>query len=87
MVEPMGMYRPIDRNITIKKTWHRTIGGAFWRNAARVIATSELEQAELVEAGVPPAKVAVRHNGVDQNLNPASHARGRFRAQWGISEG
>ena len=86
VVEPMGMYQPIDRNITMKKMWHRTIGGVFWRNAARVIATSELEQQELVEAGVPPAKVAVRHNGIDANLNPAGHARGRFRAQWGISK-
>ena len=36
MIEPMGMYRPIDRNIAMKKIWHRTIGGEFWRKAARV---------------------------------------------------
>src|ERR1700675_2455884 len=40
VIEPMGMYRPIDRSIEMKKMWHRTIGGEFCRKAARVIATS-----------------------------------------------
>ena len=43
MIEPMGMYRPIDRSIRMKNIWHRTIGDAFRQNAAKVIATSEFE--------------------------------------------
>ena len=86
VIEPMGMYRPIDRSIEMKKMWHRTIGGVFWRNAARVIATSELEQEELVEAGVPQAKIAIRHNGIDGDLSATGYPRGRFRSRWGISE-
>ena len=72
--------------LTMKKMWHRTIGGEFCRNAARVIATSELEQAELVEAGVPREKIAIRHNGIDSDLSPACHARGRFRCPMGNVE-
>jgi glycosyltransferase involved in cell wall biosynthesis len=86
LIEPMGMYRPIDRSIAMKKMWHRTIGGVFWRNAARVIATSELEQEELVEAGVPQAKIAIRHNGIDSDLSTTASPRGRFRSRWGMSE-
>jgi glycosyltransferase involved in cell wall biosynthesis len=86
VIEPMGMYRPIDRSIVMKKMWHRSIGGVFWRNAARVIATSELEQEELVEAGVPEAKIAIRYNGIDSDLRTTAYPRGRFRSKWGMSD-
>ena len=86
VIEPMGMYRPIDRSIEMKKMWHRTIGGEFCRKAARVIATSELEQEELVESGVPREKIAIRHNGIDSDLSMAAYPRGGFRSQWGMSE-
>jgi glycosyltransferase involved in cell wall biosynthesis len=86
VIEPMGMYRPIDRSIVMKKMWHRSMGGVFWRNAARVIATSELEQEELVEAGVPEAKIAIRHNGIDSDLRTTAYPRGRFRSQWRMSD-
>jgi glycosyltransferase involved in cell wall biosynthesis len=86
VIEPMGMYRPIDRNIAMKNFWHRTIGRALWRNAACVVATSELEQEELVDAGVPQSRIAIRYNGIADDLIAHSGARGRFRSQWGISE-
>ena len=86
VIEPMGMYRPIDRSIEMKKMWHRTIGGEFCRKAARVIATSELEQEELVESGVPREKIAIRHNGIDSDLSMAAYPRGGFRSRWGMSE-
>ena len=86
VIEPMGMYRPIDRNVAMKNIWHRTIGGVFWRNASRVIATSELEQEELLGAGVSPAKVVIRHNGIDTDFSSIPRARGRFRVRWGISK-
>lgn len=84
VVEPMGMYRPIDRSFRLKALWHQSIGRAFWHDAAQIIATSEMEEQELLDDGVPPAKIAVRYNGID----PASYAslpiRGTFRAKWGI---
>ena len=50
VIEPMGMYRPIDRSIQ-HETYlaSHSSGAAFWRNAAQIIATSELEQQELMK--------------------------------------
>jgi len=84
MIEPMGMFRPIDRNFAMKRLWHRTIGRPFLRGAAKLIATSELEQDELAE-GIPPAKIIVRYNGVDASAYTPLPPRGAFRAKWNIS--
>lgn len=85
VIEPMGMYRPIDRSIGLKKIWHRTVGRAFWQNAAKVIATSELEEQELLEDGVPEKKLAMRYNGISGDLATAQ-PRGGFRSKWGIAK-
>ncbi len=84
VIEPMGMYRPIDRSFRLKRLWHRSIGRAFWRNAAQIITTSEMEQQELLEDQVPPGKVVIRYNGIDpDSFAPLPH-RGTFRAKWSI---
>lgn len=84
VIEPMGMNRPIERNIPLKRLWHRTVGGAFWQNAAKIVATSELEQRELIEDRVSPQKVVVRHNGVELASDRAKFRRGSFRTQHGV---
>jgi glycosyltransferase involved in cell wall biosynthesis len=86
VIEPMGMYLPIDRSIALKIIWHRTVGGAFWRRAAQIIVTSELEQRELVEAGVPRAKIAIRYNGIDSDPRMITRVKHRFRFRWDIPE-
>jgi len=85
VIEPMGMYRPIDRSIRLKLLWRRTIGNAFWRGAAQIVATSEMERQELLEDGVLPSKVVVRYNGIDPDSCTSMPPRGEFRAKWGIS--
>ncbi|HYA89647.1 MAG TPA: glycosyltransferase [archaeon] len=85
VIEPLGMYRPIERSVQLKHLWHRTLGGAFWRNAARIVATSELEEQELLDDGVPPGKVVVRYNGIDLESFASLPPRGGFRAKWSIS--
>ena len=85
VIEPMGMYRPIDRSIGRKNIWHRAFGGALWRNASKIIATSELEEKELMEDGVPRAKIALRYNGISRDLTAAVPVRGEFRSKWGMS--
>ena len=85
VIEPMGMYRPIDRSIRMKDIWHRTVGDAFWQNAAKVIATSDLEEQELMEDGVPQKKIAMRYNGINSDLTTTAPARGGFRSKWGMS--
>lgn len=84
IIEPMGMYHPIDRGFWLKRAWHFLVGTAFWQNAAQIVATSEMEQQELLAAGVPPSKLVVRYNGI--NLSEFAHlpARGTFRAKWHI---
>src|SRR5580698_9989489 len=49
VVEPMGMYRPIDRGFKLKRLWHRNLGASYLNHAAYLVATSEMERQELVE--------------------------------------
>lgn len=87
VIEPMGMYRPIDRGFRLKLLWHRSIGGVFWRNAARIIATSEMEHQELLDDGVRPEKAVIRYNGIDAASWASLPPRGSFRAKWGVPHG
>jgi glycosyltransferase involved in cell wall biosynthesis len=84
VVEPMGMFLPIDRSLVAKRIWHATVGSAFWREASLIVATSELEQEELVGSGVPTSKVVVRYNGIDAVSASELPARGGFRARHSI---
>jgi glycosyltransferase involved in cell wall biosynthesis len=84
VVEPMGMYRPIDRSLRFKRLWHGTMGKALLRNAARVIATSDIEREELLEGGIAEAKLAIRYNGIDLSSCTPLPPRGTFRSRWKI---
>src|SRR5579862_6320628 len=44
VVEPLGMFRPIDRNFRLKRAWHRIFGAPLLRHASFVIATSRQEE-------------------------------------------
>jgi glycosyltransferase involved in cell wall biosynthesis len=83
VVEPMGMFQPIVRNIRMKRIYHAVLGGAMFRGADRLIATAEQERQELLDGGIPDSKIVVRRNGIDvpAELPPP----GRFRNQWDIS--
>ncbi len=84
VVEPMGMYRPIDRSLRLKAMWHGLLGGKFLKSAARIVATSEIEQGELLDAGFSREKVMVRYNGVDSDLFSHLPQRGAFRSRWSL---
>lgn len=84
VIEPLGMYRPIDRNIRLKRFWHHTIGNVFWRKARYFIATSELEQQELLDDGIAPEKVVIRYNGIEAEPAQMIVKPGVFRERWGI---
>jgi glycosyltransferase involved in cell wall biosynthesis len=84
VIEPMGMYRPIDRSFRIKRFWHFTLGRTFWRKARRIVATSEMERQELVEDGVPADKLVLRYNGIEAHETAAK--RGQFRATHHLPE-
>lgn len=81
VIEPMGMNRPIDRNIQMKKLWHRSVGDVFMQHAAKIIATSELEERELIEDHVPSQRIEMRYNGVDVVSDTTKFPRGTFRGK------
>lgn len=88
VIEPLGMYRPIDRGFLRKAIWHASAGRAFCGGARSFVATANLEQQTLIEEGVPPGKIVVRYNGVDADIAAtAMAAKGRFRQKWNVPSG
>ncbi|HEY6903702.1 MAG TPA: glycosyltransferase, partial [Candidatus Acidoferrales bacterium] len=84
VLEPMGMFRPIVRNIALKRLYHRVFGNALAAGARFLIATSEQERQELIEAGVAASRIFVRRNGIE--LPERLPNRGELRRIWGIRE-
>jgi glycosyltransferase involved in cell wall biosynthesis len=82
VVEPMGMYRPIVRNLRLKRLYHRLVGRQFIQGARFLIATSEQEKQELIESGVDETRIVIRRNGVELPAN--SPTPGEFRRRWSI---
>ncbi|MDQ1406269.1 MAG: hypothetical protein QOG55_1898 [Acidobacteriaceae bacterium] len=84
VVEPIGMFVPIVRNVWLKRMYHYFVGQRLFAGASTVIATSDLEVQELAAAGVAPQKIVLRRNGVE---SPASWPPlGKFRASLEIPE-
>jgi glycosyltransferase involved in cell wall biosynthesis len=82
VIEPMGMFRPIVRNIWLKRVYHRLLGRSFIGGARLLIATSDQERQELIDGEIPASRIAVRRNGVD--VPESLPERGEFRRKWGI---
>jgi glycosyltransferase involved in cell wall biosynthesis len=85
VLEPMGMYRPIVRNLALKKMYQRVIGAKLAAQARFVIATSEQERDELASAGIQADRIVIRRNGVD--VPERLPQRGEFRREWSLPEG
>src|SRR5579864_1227547 len=60
VVEPIGMFLPIVRNLRLKRMYHLVLGQRMLSGARAIVATSEQEVAELRGAGIPPEKIVVR---------------------------
>lgn len=84
VVEPMGMFRPIVRNVRVKRIYHAVFGERLLRSAYRVIATSEQEKQELVTGGIDSVRIVVRRNGI--NVPVSLPPRGSFRQKWAIPQ-
>jgi glycosyltransferase involved in cell wall biosynthesis len=82
LIEPVGMFVPIVRNIFLKRVYHAQWGKEMLGGAAGLIATAEQEVEELAAGGIPRAKIALRRNGV---MAPRQlPERGGFRSEHGI---
>lgn len=83
VIEPMGMYRPIVRNLQLKRLYHRVLGNQMIGGARFIVATSQQERRELLDSEVDETRIVVRRNGVDPpDLLPN---RGEFRKRWKIA--
>lgn len=85
VVEPIGMFVPIVRNLFLKRIYHQLLGVKMLQNAAAIIATAEQEKSELIAGGIPPDKIILRRNGV--TAPTTLPARGRFRSSLNIPPG
>src|SRR5947209_15292680 len=85
VVEPMGMFRPKHRGLLPKRWWHALVGRRLLSGAAAVIANSGQERHELVDGGIPAARITLRRNGVD--APDGFPPRGSFRRRLGLSDG
>jgi glycosyltransferase involved in cell wall biosynthesis len=82
VIEPMGMFRPIIRNLWLKRMYHRVPGKSFIGGARFLIATSDQEKQELIDGEIAPSRIVVRRNGVE--VPEVLPERGEFRRQWGV---
>ena len=83
IVEPIGMYLPIVRNIWLKKMYHRIWGTEMLEGAEAIVATAERERAELLAGGVAGQKIVLRRNGVEAPWRLPE--RGVFRKKLGVA--
>ena len=82
VVEPMGMFRPIARSFRLKRFYRQWLSPSFVGGASHLIATAAQERRELIEDGMPDAKVVIRRNGIEAPDHLP--ALGTFRHEWGI---
>jgi glycosyltransferase involved in cell wall biosynthesis len=85
-VEPLGMTRPIDRGFLLKKLWWR-IFRDYLPGATQVVATSEMERAELLADSFASDRVLLRYNGIEPEEFRQLPPPGAFCEQVGINEG
>src|SRR5260370_34275728 len=82
VVEPIGMFVPIVRNIFLKRVYHARWGKEMLGGAAAVIATAEQEVEELAGGGSPRSKIVLRRNGV--TVPPELPKPGLFLSAHGV---
>ncbi len=84
VVEPIGMFTPIVRNLLLKRAYHGLLGREFLAGASAIVATSEQEAGELIAGGVPKEKIVLRRNGVE--FPSEFPERGIFRKSLALTE-
>jgi glycosyltransferase involved in cell wall biosynthesis len=82
VLEPIGMFVPLVRNLWLKRAYHALLGRKMIRGAHAVIATSRQEAAELLAGGVASGQVVLRRNGVE--IPAEFPPRGGLRSKLGI---
>jgi glycosyltransferase involved in cell wall biosynthesis len=84
VVESIGMFLPIVRNLWLKRMYHLVWGHEMLAGAEAIIATAEQERDELIGGGVTREKIVLRRNGVE--VPTTFPERGLFRRELRIPE-
>jgi glycosyltransferase involved in cell wall biosynthesis len=82
--EPLDMFVPQFRNVSLKRAFDRALGEPVAHGAALVVACSSHEQRQLVEAGLPEGRIRIRLNGFPA---PPAGGQGALRARLGLDAG
>ena len=77
VVEPIGMFVPIVRNLRLKRWYHRIWGREMLERAAAIVVTAEQERDDLLAGGFAGNKIVLRRNGVEAPEKMPE--RGNFR--------
>src|SRR5579883_1761009 len=82
IVEPIGMFVPIVRNVRLKRMYHALFGRQMLLGAAAIIATSEQEKTELIGGGIA---ARLQRMAEDLHLAGRVHFSGPVsgEAKWG----
>jgi glycosyltransferase involved in cell wall biosynthesis len=80
VVEPIGMFVPIVRNLWLKRVYRALLGREMLEGAGAIIVTSDQEREEVLSGGFADGKVVLRRNGVEipASLPERGHFRGAF---------
>jgi glycosyltransferase involved in cell wall biosynthesis len=83
LFEALGMYQPKLRKLGLKRAVDATVVRHVPGNAARFVATSDLERGEYLAGGISDARISIRPNGFpDVRDDPP---RGELRQQLGLA--
>ncbi len=80
VIEPVGTHRWRVRSHRLKRAFDATTGKAILRNARSIVATSRMEEAELIEDGIAPSTICIRSNGICLDQVLPLPERGELRA-------
>ncbi len=83
IVEPIGMFVPIVRNLLLKRMYHKIWGREMLRGAAATIVTADQEREDLLAGGLAENNIVVRRNGVE--VPEQMPEPGRFRSSLKIN--
>jgi glycosyltransferase involved in cell wall biosynthesis len=86
VVQPNGTAEPIERRIAAKRVFAYTAGRRFLHDAARVIAVSEAERAQLRRLHVGETSIALVPNPLDEREFDTVPDRAQFRSLLDIGD-
>lgn len=87
IVQTLGTIPRVTRSRTKKLIFDTLFSRAILHGASALIAKTPLDQKPYLDAGIPPEKVALIPNGIDQPAELSHVREGEFRHEYGIGKG